>query len=184
MSKPQEPNPPPKKVEKPKKAEKNKKENTDQSFDFLKSAIVPGWTQFSNGHEVKGTLWFLSFVSAAGALSSTVNKLNSSKNSYNTTSNLTFLFPDNLAVIGYLNSRSNYSGYKSEADNASKYSGLLAGIYIVNLIDAIFWSAPSKTVHWNDPKEGLQLFSSVNRFSSYNYTAIDKTMSIHYTWRF
>jgi hypothetical protein len=144
----------------------------------LKSAILPGWGQYSEGHKGKAALFFVGFVGFAGALVSYENKYKSTQSNYHNSSNLTLLYPSDMASLGYFSTNKMYSDQSTYARNATIAGSLLVGVYLWNMVDILFFGETKKTAF--DKREGFEINHTVAK----GYEGVDKTTSVGYTWRF
>jgi hypothetical protein len=162
---------------------------TDTKFSFptinpiIKSAILPGWGQYSNGYKLKGALTFVSFFLVTGAFIVEKNNYDKAHDKYQTNSNWVLLYPSssNLDIMGYAYAKSLHSDHQKHGEQATTLSALAIGIYLYNIFDIAFISKNANVSSINlYKKEGLALNTSVQR----NQVALDRTVSIQYTWSF
>lgn len=108
---------------------------------ILKSTVVPGWGQISNG-KTKGYVFLASFIGAAGwyysaysGHSKNMDEYNSAKNSFE--SNPTI---DNALIV-------NEAVKKTDESYKQGMTALyvLGGVYVVNLLDALLFSPKKET---------------------------------------
>lgn len=151
-------------------------------YSFVKSVAMPGWTQWDNGRKIKASIFFGSFWLTAGALYITQNSYQSQKDKYNKETNMLWLYPSNTMLVGagILNTRKMYSDYSKIGHRAENISLLLAGIYIVNVIDAIFFSKPSTTAYMQE-KDGFNLSSFMNKTNDHR---VENMYMFNYIRRF
>jgi hypothetical protein len=148
---------------------------------ILKSALVPGWGQYASGDKLKGTLFFSGFLLTGGLLFSKINSFEQARNSYQTNANMTLLYPSNLAILGYMNSQSLHSNYEKQAQLATTVSAIVVGIYLYNIIDIAFFGKKETASTSFLKKDGLNFNTGTQ---STNYSGLERTYSINYTWSF
>jgi hypothetical protein len=152
-------------------------------YSFVKSVVMPGWTQWDNGEKVKGSVFFFSFWGSALALYATQNSYNTQKDKYNKETDMIWLYPSNPMLVagGILNTRSLYNDYSKTGHRAENLSLLMAGIYVVNVVDAIFFSKPVASSAYIQGKDGFNFSSFINKT---NDQRLENTYMINYTRRF
>lgn len=149
---------------------------------IFKSVFIPGWGQYSNGEKIKGSFIFASFLITTGVLVSEIKNFENTRSAYQTTSNMTILYPSNLAILGYMNSQSLHSTFEKQGQQATNLSALLVGIYLYNVIDIVFFSKNENEVKASFlKKDGLNLNTGTQTTNSFT---MERTISIHYTWSF
>lgn len=150
---------------------------------IIKSAILPGWGQYSNGYKLKGSLTFISFFAIAGALAVEKNNYDKAHDKYQKNSNMVLFYPStsNLDILGYALSKSMHSDFQKHGEQATTLSALVIGIYLYNIFDIAFLSKNANVSSVNiNKKEGIILNTGVQQ----NSTALDRTVSLQYTWSF
>lgn len=174
----------------PKKTEE-KTEDDQITLTFsptMKSAILPGWGQYSKGDTIKASLFFSGFILAGGFLYSSYTSHQDSLSNYNGGRNLTSMSlgltspndAQSLAVLGYLKSNSARSSSENYSNQFSIGMGVLAFLYIYNIFDAYYFKSSdqkkeeSSSFDWN-LKSGREV--SIESKSSSRY-------SLEFTWRF
>jgi hypothetical protein len=148
---------------------------------FLKSAIIPGWTQWDNGEKLKGGIFFGSFFLTGGLLYQWDKTYTSRKKDYDRATNNFILYPNDLGLagIGYLNAQNSYDKFQKVAGESRMLSIGLVAIYLVNVVDAIFFSKPVGTAF--QESEGLHFYTEQFRIDT---QFIDSKYNLQYTWRF
>lgn len=174
---------------KPKKDSKPEKDNQKTSkssssfgnLSFLKSAIIPGWTQWDNGEKLKGGIFFSSFFLTAGVLYQWDKNYSSKKEDYNRSVDFFWFYPNDLGLVGvgYMGVKDNYSDFRKVGNEARMISWGLAAIYLVNVLDAIFFSKPVSTAFHKE--EGFHFYTEQYRIDS---QLSDSRYNLQYIWRF
>ncbi|HNF17153.1 MAG TPA: DUF5683 domain-containing protein, partial [Leptospiraceae bacterium] len=128
----------------------------------FKSAVLPGWGQFSNDQKIKGGLFASAFLLGGGYLISKYADHSSAMNEYNGAKNMTNLsflantYPESFYLSLY--------GYRSGISAQSKMTGLsrdfsaaalaVSLFYAYNIFDAWYFSKAESpktagSFHWN-----------------------------------
>lgn len=169
----------------------NEKENKDKSltkFSYTwRSAIIPGWGQFTDGRKLKSFAIFGFFFGAIAFEKSYISKQNSDKDSYSEIA-LPYLINtsfsnSNQASVGltynYFNSLSKREEINNRSETISIGAGLIAAIYLYNVFDAYFFSNSKKSVS-NDRDKifHFDLKASPTRYS-YGQTETQYSISVY-----
>jgi hypothetical protein len=156
-------------------------------FNILKSAIVPGWTQYDYEEKVKAPLFFFSFYGTALYLWHTQNVYTKQRDDYERHTNYMWGYREYAGptIFGYLTANKMFAESSETAHRAENLSLLLVTIYVVNVIDAIFFCNDKTTASLKSPtqkKEGL----SFNSFSTRTLPGqrSESTYQLDYTMRF
>lgn len=139
-------------------------------FNLLKSAFVPGWTQYDFEKKIEAPLFFFSFYGTALYLWHTQNVYTKQRADYINHTNYMWGYRDAAGpiILGYVNASRMFEESSETAHRAENLSILLLTIYVVNVIDAIFFCNENVSTSALSPtqkKEGLT-------FNSFNTRAV------------
>jgi TolB-like protein len=128
-------------------------ERTQVSATLFRSMVVPGWGQFYSGHYVRGSISLVAFVGAGIATAVSFVKANNVYQDYRSYEDYrnTAPFYDGLRedsaithktwaqelLADTLKSQQNWNRYSKAYDQAIMVTAITAGVYALNLIDAI-----------------------------------------------
>ncbi len=170
----------------PDKSLADKKVAVEVSQYVWRSAIIPGWGQWHNENKIKGSIFFVTFFGTIGLMASSYNKFKAAERSYLASSQSVLLYPSNPSLVGfgYLNSLSHQSQYQSQANQVKSISIGLAAIYLINLVDAYFFSDKPSTALFEQKNSGLFLYTYIQPTTANQSYSYEKVITAQYTWRF
>jgi hypothetical protein len=153
----------------------------------IKSAILPGWGQYSKGQKLKASLFFGGFFLAGGFLGNSYASHQHSISDYNAGRNLSSMSlaltspsdAQTLAALGYFKSHAARNSSETYSNQFNIGVGLLAIIYIYNIVDSRYFPKPE------DKKEQASFNWNIN----YGRDVIMESRtssrySLEFTWRF
>jgi uncharacterized caspase-like protein len=170
----------------PDKSLADKKVAVEVSQYVWRSAVIPGWGQWHNENTIKSSLFFVTFFGTAGLMASSYTKFKAAEKDYLSSSQSVLLYPANptLVGLGYLNAMSKQSQAQSQANQVKSISIGLAAIYLINLVDAYFFSDKASTALFEQKKSGLFLYTYIQPTTVNQSYSYEKVISASYTWRF
>ncbi|MBK9501158.1 MAG: caspase family protein [Leptospiraceae bacterium] len=170
----------------PDKSLADKKVAVEVSQYVWRSAVIPGWGQWHNENTIKSSLFFVTFFGTAGLMASSYTKFKAAEKDYLSSSQSVLLYPanPNLVGLGYLNAMSKQSQAQSQANQVKSISIGLAAIYLINLVDAYFFSDKSSTAFFEQKNSGLFLYTYIQPTTVNQSYSYEKVISASYTWRF
>ena len=170
----------------PDKSLADKKVAVEVNQYLWRSAIIPGWGQWHNEDIIKSTTFFVAFFGTVGLFASSYNKFKAAEKNYISASQSVLLYPSDPALIGlgYMNAMSLQSQAQSQANQARTISFGLAAIYVINLVDAYFFSHKPSTVSLGEKNSGLFLYTYTQSIPVNQSYSQEKVISASYIWRF
>jgi hypothetical protein len=116
-----------------------------------RSALIPGWGQYYKEEKVKSIIYFTTFFSGLLYFNTLNQDYNQAKSKFENSSNLGLLIgtyqgsgAGGLVLYNYLQNESNYNDSVIKASKASQVAIGVELIYLVNLLDAIFFNSAPK----------------------------------------
>ncbi len=129
---------------------------------ILRSALIPGWGQYREGQTAAGAVYFFAAVAALGNYASAYSHFQSAKKDYNGMQIPSYLIGNSLlttavqsqlpstqtsgAAFGYsagfiyrdILLASSRNSYQKAHSNLGQAAGILAGVWLIGLVDAFF----------------------------------------------
>ncbi len=151
-----------------------------------RSALFPGWGQFYQNENIKGSLFLASFLGGIGIFMNSSASLNAAKGDYDSANTLglvgAFIDPTIFGILSYSQANSAEQSMQASASMAQIGSGVAGVAYLFNLLDVAVLGNKGLTAR----DSGIQFRANVqNPIQSDSYTrGFERTMSIEYRWRF
>jgi hypothetical protein len=115
------------------------------------SAIIPGWGQYNKKDFFKSTFFGISMITGGFLVHRQVNDFQNAKSNYTNTSNYGLMLPSYQGELAlpfllnqYIQSNRDYDVVIQKAQLVGNVTRGFLGLYILNIIDAIFWKNHSK----------------------------------------
>lgn len=146
---------------------------------LLRSALLPGWGQYSKGETWKSVLFFTGTLYLAYTLYNNSENYNTAKNNYNSQSFLPALGGNAVAKSALFLYTANLKDIANHhADSGNQNLMLLLGIYALNLFDAHYSPVPRLP----GEKEGICI-QYLPQKPSFNFQA-ESHLGISYSFKF
>jgi len=173
-------------TEKPVGKETSPDKSNDRNGAIWRSALLPGWGQFYQNENLKGSLFLATFVSGIGIFASGNSSLTAAKGDFDSANSLglvgAFIEPGVLGILSYAQANSARQSMQGAASTAQLGLGVAIAAYLFNLLDVAVLGNKGVTAR----DSGIQFRANLqNTASPDSYTrGMERTMIIEYRWRF